>query len=815
MNKDDEFSQYMPNPEKMVQSLGGIFPLWCWVNLSRNLVKVLAAQMWKNGNYEPSGGYDELFDKICEHELAGIDEFRRIFSREALIEVFDNGSKSVGLNHQMYFGDGMVHWVETNALLMPIEGGDVGMVCVSRIIDSEIKQKKKNAAMQRMIDKYRAAVLESSVGIFEVNLTKDKLISNVLGSAIMQNDDGEGIYEYRNESYTYFINQVAKSIMISATDEFLAQSAPERLIAQYREGHKSVDVISTAMIPNYGFMVIRSTHYLSEDVKTGDIEDFCIINDITDIANRERESKQYAELVCELSESYESIYYVDIITDKYSEFNPKGGARKINLELSGKNFFDEIQNNLKNVVYEEDQEILSNFLRKEVMLLALVTNENVSKEYRVMVNGNPTYYRMKLFLCSGSRDKVILAIENVDEAVRTEKEKSRRFNEALREAKKRAEAANEVKTAFLASMSHDIRTPLNTIMGFNNIALEHMDDSETLENALRKTGQACKYLLAFSNDILDVVQIETGDMLLNPSIVDIHESCREFNTMLEFIGEGKNRKLEFKVGNIYDNVVNIDRERYKQIIMNIISNAFKFTEDGDTISVLFEQIEPANDGIAMYKLIVRDTGIGMSPEFIGHIGERFVTETPTTVRQTRGMGVGLSIVKHIIQLMNGRLSVTSEEGKGSEFTVITPFEVIEEHKKEKKLLPTTSRIAGKKILVVDDNILNQRVIVGILKRYEVITDVVGNGQLAVDAIKEKGIKYYDAILMDIMMPVMDGYEATAYLRNRYQDSHIPIIGVSANFFESDKAKSREIGMDEHLPKPVIASDLIAALERTM
>ena len=376
--------------------------------------------------------------------------------------------------------------------------------------------------------------------------------------------------------------------------------------------------------------------------------------------------------------------------------------------------------------------------------------------------------------------------------------------EALKEAQD-ANAANIAKTTFLNHMSHDIRTPMNAIVGFTEIAMKRKPDKE-VENCLKKIRQSSEYLMTLVNDVLDISRIESGKLESKPVLVDLRDIL---NTVLSIArGYIENRDLNLCVSReeLKTPYVMADELRIREVLLNIISNAIKFTKDGGTISVVAENC-PGNDAhhvIARYR--ISDTGIGMSKEFLNRIFDEFSQENGGARTSYKGTGLGMAIAKKYVDLMGGKIEVSSRQGVGSTFTVEIPLPIAEHvETEEKEKLKKDMDLHGLHVLLAEDNDLNAEIAIALLEEQGMIVTRAVDGKSALTLFCNTAPGTFDLILMDIMMPEMNGYETTKAIRNlsdRPDGKKIPIIAMTANAFAEDVQAALNAGMDDHVAKPV-------------
>ena len=398
-----------------------------------------------------------------------------------------------------------------------------------------------------------------------------------------------------------------------------------------------------------------------------------------------------------------------------------------------------------------------------------------------------------------------------------------KMNQALSEAVRAAETANRAKSTFLSNMSHDIRTPMNAIIGFTTLAVSNIDDKKRVRDYLGKILSSSNHLLSLINDILDMSRIESGKIHLEETEVNLSDVLHDLKTIISGQIHAKQLDLYMDVMDVTDEDVYCDKTRLNQVLLNLLSNAVKFTPAGGTVSVRLKQFPGTVKGSEMYEIRVKDNGIGMSPEFVKKIFSPFERERTSTVSRTQGTGLGMAITKNIVDMMGGTIDVQTEQGKGTEFIVCLPFRIqSEKHHTEKiaedTILPAAgSDFRGKRILLVEDNELNSEIAVELLNAYGFVVDTAENGAEAVEKVKNSTPGNYDLVLMDVQMPVMNGYEATKQIRalNDPALAGITILAMTANAFNEDRKKALECGMNGFLSKPIVIEELIGTLQKNI
>ena len=375
--------------------------------------------------------------------------------------------------------------------------------------------------------------------------------------------------------------------------------------------------------------------------------------------------------------------------------------------------------------------------------------------------------------------------------------------EALAYALDMAENANKAKTTFLNNMSHDIRTPMNAIVGFTALAESYIDDKDLVKDYLGKISISSQHLLSLINDVLDMSRIESGKVAIEYTDVSIPDVVSEVSSIIHGSISGKQQELTVDISGIRNECVVTDKLRLNQVLLNILTNAVKFTPEHGRISFTAEEKPVAGEGMTCFEFRIKDNGIGIGKEFRKIIFEAFTRERSSTVSGIQGTGLGMAITKNIVDMMGGTIEVESTEGQGSEFIVNIPCKISDKTVKNAKQHSSKETFEGKRILLAEDNELNQQIATAILEGAGFAVDIARDGNEAVNMIREQRAGYYDVVLMDIQMPYKDGYEATREIRalEDKEKAAVPVLAVTANAFEEDRANAMEAGMNGHLAKP--------------
>ncbi|MFQ7112024.1 MAG: response regulator [Anaerovoracaceae bacterium] len=490
--------------------------------------------------------------------------------------------------------------------------------------------------------------------------------------------------------------------------------------------------------------------------------------------------------------------------------------------------YDKLAEYIADNVSEDDRMRMISMLKKENIKSSMQAGKSdLIYEYRT-ADERRKWENLNI-ICLDEKHRVPARVLLVRQDVTGVKEEEERYRQALREAFALTEKANNAKSRFLSQISHDIRTPMNAIMGMTTLAMMNINDREKVKDCLDKISISSSHLLGIINKVLDMSEIESGRMGLTEKDFDLKELMRSLMAIFSSQAEEKKQDIKMDVDIVNESVIG-DPVRLQQVFVNILGNAIKFTPPGGIISVRVTEKEARIQGTGYYEFVFEDNGIGMSEEFTKKIFEPFARENSLGEGAVEGSGLGMSIAGSIIQTMNGSFQVESRIGEGSRFTVGLDLKLQEEKdvetedaagRKEEGQDPAMDvnslkekDFSGTKALLVEDNELNMDIAAELLAMIGIETDKAVNGKEAVDKVREKGEGAYDMIFMDIQMPVMNGYEAAKEIRKTKGEyfSRIPIIAMSANAFTDDVEKVKEAGMNDYISKPVEVDKLIKAIE---
>ena len=537
-------------------------------------------------------------------------------------------------------------------------------------------------------------------------------------------------------------------------------------------------------------------------------------------------NKRTASIINSLSSMFFAAYYIDLEKDTFQPVTQE--EEVVDVLGDERNYTQGINTYAQKFVCPDDREEYLSCVNRQNLMNTLRDGQTfIATEYRKMPNekNQRTWTRATVVLAEAAQDGSPRRAVYVAQDVTESKLKEEKDQQTLLEACKAAERANAAKSDFMSRMSHDIRTPMNAIIGMTESAVRHLDERERVLDCLEKITVSSKHLLSLINEVLDMSKIESGKIELSEEEVNLAGLIDNLVTMIRPSVQQNHHDLDVHIANVEHQYVLGDPVRMQQVFMNILGNSVKYTPNGGKLALEVYEKPSGMDGYGCYEFVFTDNGMGMSKEFLEKLFEPFSREESSRVNKIEGTGLGMAIARSIARKMNGDIIVESELGKGSRFTVqlslklgnqVAPDQKSEEAQ-EQEMVQALSKeaLAEKRLLLVEDNELNREIAVELISQTGVSVDSAENGQEALACFEKMPENHYDMIFMDIQMPVMDGYEATAKLRRlaRRDAPQIPIIAMTANAFAEDIRKSREAGMNEHLTKPLDIGALMKCLEK--
>lgn len=613
-----------------------------------------------------------------------------------------------------------------------------------------------------------------------------------------------------------------------AYDEYIIHaSAPDFL--SFFDRKQLLAALSTKQILNYRLEVIPDEdghRYLEvqiaplHSIEDGQHKIALGIRSIDDLVLREkclqaekekaRKRLQFRkDLIATIGKIYCAIYFLDLDKGTYMEITGKSAYQNT---LGNEGLLNKGNRIVRRfLVAPESQASMKDFLDPSNLSDRLRERDTLCQSY---LTTDGIWHLGRFIVKSrhedGSASTLLYTIQNIDEAKRTEIA----YQEKLKKSAREAQIASQAKTDFLRRMSHDIRTPINGILGMVEIADSHPADIEKLRDCRHKIHEAANMLLAMVNDILDMNKLESGRLEPESVPFDILELLTEVNHLagIQAPAYGVTTHVKnppFPVRRVIGSPTFLRR-----VLLNLAGNALKYNRRGGRIDFSCDKIEIKGD-TAYFTLTCADTGIGMSEDFQKRAFEPFTQESNTARTRYMGTGLGLAIVKELVEKMDGTIAIESQEGVGSRFSLTVPFTIDHAPQEEEKAAKSPVSLAGLHVLLAEDNELNREIAVFLLEKEGMEITACENGAEAVKAFRESPQGYYDLILMDIMMPVMDGYEASRQIRSlpRLDAAVIPIFAMTANAFQDDIEKSHKNGMNEHLTKPLHTEVVLATIRK--
>lgn len=526
------------------------------------------------------------------------------------------------------------------------------------------------------------------------------------------------------------------------------------------------------------------------------------------IENEEAGRSRVMSLLQSVSDDYICLIDINLNTEQEEQFRIYEGNVLTDWAQGNYDYTHCMEQYAKMIVAEADRERYVKATQLDILKKTLEDHKDFYIEYDAVIDGRRRHLQDK-FTIDRSNEKDVHMLCGIRDITEITLE--------LERAKEAAESANRAKSTFLFNMSHDIRTPMNAIIGFSEMAEKYVHDPEKVLDCLKKLNVSGEHLLNLINDVLDMARIESGKMELKVRPHDITAAMEDVEYVFHADLSRKQQKF-YVTCDVKDKIAFFDALRLKQIELNLISNAIKYTPEGGEIYYSVKEQRQEN-GYATYEYRVKDTGIGMSEEFLAHVFEAFERENNSSITGIEGSGLGLTISKQLIEQMGGTITCHSEQGKGTEFVFTLQLKIGSEADMEIEDAAGAAAIdcTGKRVLLVEDNALNREIACEILHNEGMLIEEAEDGDIAVKMIEEASAGYYDMILMDIQMPRMDGYEATRQIRalKNKAKAQIPIIAVTANAFEEDKLEAKKAGMDGHIAKPVKVEELRRELARCL
>lgn len=665
-------------------------------------------------------------------------------------------------------------------------------------------------------NQYKKAIAADAMILYEFNLSKDLIVGNPvqrMSDRIVQLKPAMGLPE--NCSYTDFIDALCWDLSDEEKKRFLEKMNVYCLLDSFIMEKYEIQFDSSRSTYNGESFWTRTTIILTKDENSGDIMGLAVVKNITS-GYRQKEEKLYQlEIINALTIEYSNVFMINVmsgiirivrINDRISSF--------YNESLEGLPYDDVLDFYASVSVYEDDRDMIKRAFSRENVLKQLSKRESYYVNFRSYINNKISYMKLTVVRIGNIREtgNVLMGFMNVD----TETEHEMKQRKAL----SMAELASHAKSRFLSNMSHDIRTPMNAIIGYTSLAEKHIGNPELIKSDLARIKTNSSYLLCLINDVLDMSRIESGKIKIKFTSNTIEDILAEVDSVIQ--PQLQSKKLNYSVlrhGNLSRKVF-CDKLRLKQILINILGNSVKYTGENGSIKFTAAETPSVSDGYSSYQFRIKDNGIGMSEEFQKKVFNPFERDENIENFHVQGTGLGLSISKNLVEKMDGSIFLKSKKDVGTEFLICFDFENAPETESGKKEISASAEktvdLKGTRILLVEDNSLNRDIAKELLKGAGFIIDEAENGKIALEMLSASPDGYYKVVLMDVMMPVMDGYEASMKIREmKSNKSSIPIVAMTANAFEEDKEQALKSGMDYFVSKPFDIKSLLSLLSEIL
>ena len=663
-----------------------------------------------------------------------------------------------------------------------------------------------------MKGQYEGALSTETIANFEVDVTDSK----VLRSSFKNPDVFVPVPGMGNPgSLRAMTTAWSRRMDGFSVEEYLHFMSSENLSASYENGITAPSIEYRITDRNLKKIWLRQTVLLTRDDMSGHIMGLMSVRDITESKEIEEENRRRLDIIDGMTREYVFLDLVNLRTEQHLLYRFSDELRKKYLEVLLPKYSDAMEAYCRAGVFEKDREEFLRIMSPGHIREALKGKKELSFRYRALTDRGVQSYRCKIVKIGevwSDPEEVLVGLANVQNELDTELKQKIILESALEKARE----AEKAKTIFLSNMSHDIRTPLNAIIGFATLARLHSEDKKEVDESISRILESGEQLLILINNILDISRIESGRMELNEEPCSLRELIDGIHVLFQPEIERKKLFFHCEIDSAIEDKVYCDNVRMTQLFTNLLGNAVKYTEKHGHVEFILRREGNSSSGRMGLLLIVRDDGIGISPKFQSRIFEPFEREDTSLIGRVPGSGLGMPICKAIVDSLGGTISVRSRQGVGTEFIVHFALRLQEDRKKtpgkktvsKYQVFSETKRFGHSvkrvpRVLLVEDNVMNREIAARLIRHIGYDVDRAEDGEQACD-ILEHGRMFYDAVLMDIRMPVLDGYAATRQIRKSRDPAvrSVPIIAMTADAFDEDIEKAREAGMNAFISKPV-------------
>lgn len=768
------------------------------------------------------------FHTWCADNLVvtNTEEYREKNDIQNILKRFEKGENSYNLQFKTQLFDGTISHVNQNTFLIKDDKScDIFCFTTLSLISDNLQVERfslySNTLIQTLAADFEAA--------FFVDLKNDSVFTlRASPDFIKRNKKIENIViyslfcKYITENSVYKEDYSSTLVALSRKNIFREFNQKDLFTINYRITN------SKGNFTYYQFKLVKTSEWDTNNsfilgIHNIDEETLKNFEQLEKIKKQTELNLQLNAVINTISKDFTSIFYIEFDRDRVFEYRTSDLFKQLqpastDLYISIPHFCNIMRQICLSKIPQDYHEKLLKLLSPTALRSLINEVPIFYQDFKINLQSGEKFFQLKIVRDFAKKDEFNIVVGFVDI------DKQRRMEiyqqQALEEARLKAELANKAKSTFLFNMSHDIRTPMNAIIGYSAMTERYINDPHKALECLEKVKLSGDHLLKLIDDILDMARIENGKIKIDENPLHIR-SCIEKLVEMERVDiETARLTLEVNFQNLQTDIIIADAFRLNQIFLNVIGNSIKYTLPGGKIFFTVKELESKDPDYASLEFSIRDTGIGMKPEFLTHIFEMFARERNTTASKVQGTGLGMAIVKNLVDLMKGKIYIESELGKGTTVTFLFNFKVQKtpfsndktSNKKQKRV-----SLKGKHALLVEDNELNREIAKDILEIENIIVDEATNGSEAVDIIKNSKPGYYDFVLMDIQMPVIDGYQATDIIRKLENKklASVPIIAMTANAFDEDKKRALDSGMDDYLSKPIRADSLFSTISNVI
>lgn len=754
-------------------------------------------------------------------------EYRSYNNTKKIIERFESGESEFDLRFKTQLFDGTISLVNQASFLAKDEkSGDIFCFTTISLLSDDMQKERfslySNTLIQTLSADFEAA--------FFVDLKNDSIFTlRASQDFLKRNKKAESIFiyslfcKYIAETSIYEEDFSSTLVALSKKNIFREFNQKDLFTINYRIKN------SFGNLAYYQFKLVKTNEWDSSNsfilgIHNIDEETLKNFEQMEKIKKQTELNLQLNAVINTISKDFSSIFYVEFDMDRVFEYRTSDLFKQLqpisnDLYISIPQFANIMRQICLSKVSAEYHDKLLPLLSPNSLRTKINDVPIFYQDFQMNLPAGEKFFQLKIVRDFSKKDNfnVVVGFVDIDKQRRMEISQQ----QALEEAKRKAELANKAKSTFLFNMSHDIRTPMNAIIGYAAMTERYIDDPQKALECLEKVKVSGDHLLKLIDDILDMARIENGKIVIDENPIQIRSCIEKIIEMEKVDAAAAHLKLELEIKDLKTEFVIADSFRLNQIFLNIIGNSIKYTQPGGTITVTVKELKSEIPDFASLEFSIEDTGIGMKPDYLSHIFEMFSRERNTTTSKIQGTGLGMAIVKNLVDLMNGKIFIESEFGKGTKVTFNFNFKI------QNKPVSQNNKVSAKKVksvslkgmhaLLVEDNELNREIAKDILETEQIIVDEAQNGSEAVEIVKNSKPGFYDFILMDVQMPILDGYQATGIIRklDSKKLANIPIIAMTANAFEEDKQRALESGMDDYLSKPIRAEILFNTITKNL